>query len=122
MVRSNWNQPPLTIADRSVRGGRADVLYSELSGEELLQQWLTTHPEVLARYEEQKMKERERRREREGDDGVNDASSGLRGPSREDLPLYLEPYRSFLPQSLMTPTARTAFPHSLATNDESEWG
>ena len=50
-------------ADRGLEGdGRAGIIYSDLSGEEILQQWLDSHPEVVRRYVEQKRQRRRRRR------------------------------------------------------------
>ena len=54
----------ISSADRGLEGrGRAGIIYSDLSGEEILQQWLDSHPEVVRRYVEQ---ERQRRRRKGG--------------------------------------------------------
>ena len=47
-------------------GGRAGILYSDLSGEEILQQWLDSHPEVVGRFVEQERQKKKRRGKKRG--------------------------------------------------------
>ena len=122
---------PLPRSDvRSAQQQRAEILYSGLSGEEILQQWLTNHPGVVERYEEEEGRKKRKRREEVEVADTNQTPQSLdNGPSLSQpgskylLPPYLEPYRGVLPPSLVPPSARANFfLHTLLPADVSGWG
>ena len=126
------------------------MLYSELSGEEILQQWLDAHPEVVSRYEQQ----RKRVSKRVGDPRRKTRGSGRRssgadvnkeeGGSTIESPTgtlqqthNTQSYRTtpaetahsnrdsvmtVLPPSLLPTSAKTAYPHTLVTEEDSATG
>lgn len=145
--QKNWCCAPFRIlfllysADNRSASERAEVLYSELSGEEILQQWLDSHPEVLVHYEEYTRRKKRRRRSEGGGDrgeGVGKKRDGagssgyketnllqhhkLSSTLNDKLPLYLEPYRGALPPSLMPINIRTTHPHTLLPDNSPGWG
>ena len=96
-----------------------------MSGEEILQQWLSEHPEVVNKYQEikaetgiQSQLERDRRRNEDGmgrsehSPGTGiitsqpgsehlDSSSFLSFQYNHDIPAELQPYKDILPPSLL---------------------
>ncbi|CAI8017484.1 Zinc finger CCCH domain-containing protein 3 [Geodia barretti] len=112
-----------------VRHERAEILYSELSGEEILRQWLSSHPELVQRCEEMG-KKRTRKEEVAVRDGSTKQApvSSTTGPSltqaggKDMLPAYLEPYRAALPPSLLPQSAGSNYPHALLPDELTGWG
>lgn len=132
--------------------GRAAILYTEMSGEEILQEWLGSHPEVAERHQKQLRKrgvkagvDREREEEDGNQTGQGDADRDEREPPPQmllqtlypstapdtkstpltggvGLPLYLQPYSSVLPPSLLPAPSKTGYPHTLLPEDTSGWG
>ena len=121
----------LTISDEKaggVRHERAEILYSELSGEEILRQWLSSHPELVERCEEMG-KKRTRKEVAVRDRSTKQAPvSSTTGPSltqaggKDMLPAYLEPYRAALPPSLLPQSAGSNYPHALLPDELTGWG
>lgn len=130
---------------QAVSAGRAAILYTEMSGEEILQQWLDSHPEVVERHQKQLRKRGDRgRKEDRSETGQErdeeevrelpqalqqtlypstapDAKSATLTPDIS-LPLHLHPYSNILPPSLLPAPSRTAYPHTLLSDDTSGWG
>ena len=116
-----------------------------MSGEEILQQWLSEHPAVVDKYQEIKAKagiqsqlEKDRRRNKDASGMGNpehspgegniasqpgseqlDSSSFLSFQYNHDIPAELQPYKDILPPSLLPLTMRLQFPCSSNTV---EWG
>lgn len=124
-----------------MNAGRAAILYTEMSGEEILQQWLDSHPEVVERHQKQLRKRGARRKEEDrGETGQDRDKREVREPPQTlypsaapdtksaplltadvSLPLYLQPYSNVLPPSLLPAPSRTAYPHTLLLDDTSGW-
>ena len=126
--------------------GRAAILYTEMSGKEILQQWLDSHPEVVERHQKQLRKRGDRgRKEDRSETGQDRDEREVREPPPQTLqqtlypsttrdaksaplppgvglPLYLQPYSSVLTPSLLPAPSRTAYPHTLLPDDTSGWG
>ena len=138
------------------------MLYSELSGEEILQQWLDAHPEVVSRCEQQRKRVSKRvgdprrktrgsgRRSSGADVNKEEGGSTVESPTgtlqqthntqsyrttpaetahsnrdsvvTEVLLSHLEPFRAVLPPSLLPTSAKTAYPHTLVTEEDSATG
>ena len=94
----------------------ASVLYSSLSGEEILQQWLLKHPELVEKYKKTQTA-RDRKSAEEQEKTSSDAELQVDVPHR--IPCELEPYRDILPPSLLPPALKVQFPGS---SDFAEWG
>lgn len=135
-------------ASRRPASTGANILYSELSGVEILQQWLDGHPEVVGRHEERvqhtgeggrKVIEKGGGRDESGQGDVDKGKRGVEELSSQqmhltctagppaaaqfgDTPLYLEPYGGVLPPSLQPVSSRIAYPHVLLPDDISGWG
>ena len=117
-----------------------------MSGEEILQQWLSEHPEVVKKYQEikpetgiQSQLEGDRRRNEDahgmgcsehspgtgtitsqpGRSEHLDSSSFLSFQYNHDIPVELQPYKDILPPSLLPLTMRPQFPCS---SNIVEWG
>ena len=102
------------------------VLYTNLRGADILQQWLAKHPEVARKH--QAFNEGERALADAGTDDKSTSQSG-RGKSLQSrspeqsadagIPVELQPYRDILPPSLLPPALRRPFAVAMATGD---WG
>ena len=135
------------------------MLYSELSGEEILQQWLDAHPEVVSRYEQQRKRVSKRvgdprrktrgsgRRSSGADVNKEEGGSTIESPTgtlqqthntqsyrttpaetahsnRDSVmtEVLLSPSKQCFPPSLLPTSAKTAYPHTLVTEEDSATG
>ena len=131
----------------TAHNSRAAVLYSDLSGEEILQQWLDLHPEVMGRHAEEERKSGGRKKgktlgRQEGEeDAVASGSTRavqsqrvqtsheqpysspapFRYTAAHSLPPELEPFRAVLPPSLLPLSDRISYPCSMPS-DSPGWG
>ena len=117
------------LAATSPRSTTASVLYTNLSGEEILQQWISKHPEVAKKYQVVRQQTRDPRDEKKiGKSGQGLQPSAARQRSQQEdssvvnqheLPPELQPYAGVLPPSLLPPALKLHFPGS---TEVSEWG
>ena len=114
----------MQLAAAPPQSDNSSVLYSDMSGEEILQQWLTKHPEVTKKYQDIRTEAEQHKRDTSLSESLpktptpnpllnsTPSVSGVQG-----LPPELEPYREVLPPSLLPPALRTQFPgYSGVTN------
>ncbi len=113
----------MQLAAAPPQSGDASVLYSTLSGEEILQQWLTKHPEVVKKYQSSKAAgAKKKEREAGKSEGFNRTQSEWQSAPvtlQEQLPLDLQPYRDNLPPSLLPPQLQSQYP---GVTEDTEWG
>ncbi len=116
---------PVQLAALPPQSKDAHILYSNLSGKEILQQWMAKHPEVVQKYRALEAADAKESREtkRRNYEVVDESQSGQQAATgiaaQHQLPQELQPYREVLPPSLLPPAMRSQFPGS---TDPPEWG
>lgn len=105
------------------------VLYTSLSGEDILQQWLAKHPEVLQKHQEIKAKLQkspvkqhtpEIDKSGQATERGRVATPAISMSTQQAIPAELQPYGNMLPPSLLPPATRAQFPGS--SSSVPEWG